>query len=112
MRLPYALSLVVGFAICLAITLASGRREAWDSGAYFIVGVPLMCAAAFAIAYRWPAKPWRWALTMAVGQSVAMALGGGSLSLWPLALVAMTILSLPQFGFAWWGGRLGRRQSP
>jgi hypothetical protein len=110
MRRPYLLSFVAGFATCLVITLASGRKEAWDSSLYFIAGIPLMCAAAFAIARHWPARPWRWALTMALGQSVAMALAGGSLSLWPLAIIAMTIVSLPQFGFAWWGGRLGARR--
>jgi hypothetical protein len=48
---------------------------------------------------------------MAVGQSIALLMGGGSLSLWPLAIVAMTVLSLPQLAVAIVTSRvvLGRR---
>ncbi len=93
---PFAISAIAGLAVCLAITVATGKKEAWDSSLYFVVGIPVMCLLAFAIGYVFPAKAWRWAFGMAVGQSIAMLIGGGSLSLWPLAIIAMTILSLPQ----------------
>lgn len=83
--------------VCLVISVATGRKEAWDSNAYFSVGIPVMCALIFAIGYRFPERVWRWTLCMAVGQALAMLLAGNSLSLWPLSLVAMTMLSLPQF---------------
>ena len=108
--LPYALSFAGGLATCLAITLISGRKEAWDSSLYFVAGIPVMCAIAFAIAYAFPTKPWRWALAIAVGQSIAMLLGGGSLSLWPLAIVGMAVLSLPQLAAAIVGGKVSRRR--
>jgi RsiW-degrading membrane proteinase PrsW (M82 family) len=95
--LPYAVSFITGLAICLFITLTSGRREAWDSPEYFTIGIPAMCLVMFVISYRFPKRAWRWALSMAIGQSVAMVLGGGSASLWPLAIIAMTVVSLPQF---------------
>ena len=79
--LPYAASALPGFFVCLAITIATGRSEAWDSGYYFIVGIPVMCALIFGISYLFPRRAWRWTLSMAVGQSIALALGGGSLSL-------------------------------
>ena len=63
---------------------------------YFSVGIPLMCAVIFAVGYLFPARAWRWTLAMAVGQSVALALGGGSLSLWPLSVIAMSFCSIPQ----------------
>lgn len=107
---PYTLSLVCGLGACLAIMAVSGRKEAWDSTLYFVVGIPVMCVAAFALAYAWPLKAWRWVLGMAVGQSIAMLMGGGSLSLWPLAIVGMAVLSLPQFGAALLGARLSRRE--
>ena len=94
---PYAISAVAGLVICLAITLITGRSEAWDSGAYFIFGIPLMCTIIFLISYRIPQRAWRWTFAMAAGQSVAMVIGGGSLSLWPLAIIAMTVVSIPQF---------------
>ncbi len=74
--LPYAVSFIVGLAICLYITETSGRREAWDAPEYFTIGIPEMCLVIFALAYCFPQRTWRWALSMAIGQSVAMVLGG------------------------------------
>lgn len=48
---------------------------------------------------------------MAIGQSVAMALGGGSASLWPLAMIAMTVVSLPQFMVAMIASRIAKKRS-
>ena len=59
-----------------------------------------MCVLVFPIAYSFPARAWRWVVAMALGQSIAILLGGGSLSLWPLAIIAMTVLSLPQLAVA------------
>jgi hypothetical protein len=92
---PYAASALAGLVVCLAIVIATGANEAWDSPVYFSVGIPVMCVAVFAISYLFPVRPWRWVLAMAVGQVAAALLGGSSLSLWPLALVSMAVLSLP-----------------
>jgi len=94
---PFLASALAGLVVCLGITIATGRKEAWDSDVYFLVGIPVMCSLIFAISYLFPLRAWRWTLGMAFGQSVAIALGGGSLSLWPLSIVAMTILSVPQW---------------
>ena len=98
--LPFALATLAGLAVCGAVTIISGRREAWDLSLYFIAGIPAMCALVFPLAYSFPVKAWRWAVGMALGQSIALLLGGGSLSLWPLAIIAMTVLSLPQLAVA------------
>lgn len=105
---PYAAAAVTGLVVALAIAGATGRREAWDSGAYFLVGIPVMCLAIFAISRRFPHRPWRWTLSMAVGQGLSMAIAGSDLSLWPLAIVAMTLVSVPQFITGWVAGRLAR----
>jgi hypothetical protein len=98
--MPYALSALAGFGVCFAVTLLTGRKEAWDSALYFTVGIPLMCVIVYAISHAFPVRPWRWALSMAMGQAIAMMLGGGSFNLWPLAIVAMTVVSIPQFACA------------
>ena len=95
--IPFAVSALGGFLVCLVMSMATGRKEAWDSGVYFSVGIPVMCALMFAISHRFPDRAWRWTLSMAVGQAIAMLSAGNSLSLWPLSLVAMTVLSVPQF---------------
>lgn len=110
--LPYAVSFVAGLAVCLSITLVSGRKEAWDAPVYFSIGVPVMCVVIFAISYRFAQRTWRWALSMAVGQSVAIMMGGGSASLWPLAIIAMTVVSLPQFVVAMIAGRIAKKRTP
>jgi hypothetical protein len=48
---------------------------------------------------------------MAAGQALALAMAGNSLSLWPLSLVAMTILSVPQFIIGSWAGKLAIRKN-
>jgi len=95
--LPWGLAAGGGFAVCFAIAQATGRREAWDAAEYFSIGIPLMCAIVFALGWRWPRHAWRLTLAMAVGQAAALAVGGNSLSLWPLAIIAMTVVSVPQF---------------
>ncbi len=109
---PYVISFITGLAVCLVITLMSGRREAWDAPAYFTIGIPVMCLVVFVLGYRFPQRAWRWALCMAVGQSVAMVLGGGSASLWPLAIIAMTVVSLPQFIVAMIAGGIAKKRVP
>jgi hypothetical protein len=98
----YAAAALTGLGVCLAISLATGRKEAWDSSLYFSLGIPVMALVVFAISYAFPRSAWRWTIAMALGQSVAMLMSGNSLSLWPLSIIAMTICSLPQFaaGFA------------
>lgn len=108
--LPYAAAALSGFFVCLAITIITGRSEAWDSGYYFTVGIPVMCALILAISYIFPRRVWRWTLAMAVGQALALVMGGGSLSLWPLAIFAMAILSVPQFVCGFIGSELARRK--
>jgi O-antigen/teichoic acid export membrane protein len=95
--LPHIISALAGFVVCLTVSLLTGKKEAWDSGYYFAIGLPAMCALMFAISCRWPEKTWRWAFSMAVGQALAMAIAGNSLSLWPLSIIAMTVCSVPQF---------------
>jgi hypothetical protein len=110
--LPYVISFITGLAICLFITVTSGRREAWDAPEYFTIGIPAMCLVMFFISYRFPQRAWRWVLSMAIGQTVALALGGGSASLWPLAMIAMTVVSLPQFIVAMIASGIAKKRVP
>jgi hypothetical protein len=95
--IAYPVSFIVGFAVCFALSMITGKREAWDSGLYFSAGIPVMCAVIAALSYTRPDRPWRWTLAMAVGQSLAIVMADRSLSLWPLSIMAMLICSIPQF---------------
>jgi hypothetical protein len=94
---PYIAAALAGLMTCMAIALATGRREAWDAGAYYSVGIPIMVVLIFFIAWVFPERPWRWTLAMAAGQSLSAFLQGSSLSLFPFAIVFMTAVSAPQF---------------
>lgn len=94
----YGISFLVGFVTSLAISLITGKKEPWDSGLYFTVGIPVMSALMFFVAYTWPEKPWRWVLAMAIGQATGILNFGADFSLWPLTIVAMIVCSAPQFG--------------
>lgn len=104
---PSAASFACGLIVYLAIIIATGRNEAWDDASYYLLGMPLMCATAFFIGSRFPARPWRWALWMALGQAVGAVLNGSSLSLLPFAVVFMVIISIPQYVAA----RLGSKRA-
>ncbi|CAI4033097.1 hypothetical protein DNFV4_03530 [Nitrospira tepida] len=109
--IPFISSAAAGLLVCLVISLVTGRKEAWDSEIYFSVGIPVMCGLIFALGYRFPERAWRWTLSMAVGQAIAMLSAGNSLSLWPLSIVAMTVLSVPQFVVGSVASRLATRKA-
>lgn len=108
---PYAASSLCGLVVYLAITVASGRNEAWDDGSYYSIGIPVMCIAAFVIGYLFPARPWRWALGMAAGQAAGAMLHGSSLSLLPFAVIFMAVISIPQFLSAFLGAKYAARKA-
>ena len=82
-----ALSIVGGFS-------ASGPgfrlREAWDTEAYFYVGVPLMALAVAAAGFLRPERAWRWPLWLVAGhQAGVLLLGLGMQS--GLSLIVLTL---------------------
>jgi hypothetical protein len=101
----YALGLaVLGFAVWAGFALfnGSGRiREAWDTGAYWTFGVPLLLLALFAAGAATEPGPgravWQLALCAALGHALAAAFvvpGGTDFGLLPLTLA---LVGLPMF---------------
>jgi hypothetical protein len=109
--IPYGAAVITGFVVCMVITLATGRKEAWDTVVYFAAGIPIMCVVACALGYFFPENAWRWGVSMALGQLIAIVVGGGSLSLWPIAIVAMIVVSLPQLAVAIVAGGIALRKN-
>ncbi len=95
--IAYFVSGGAGLLVGLALLAASGKKEIWDNAWYFPVGIPVMCLVIFGISYYVPKNAWRWTVTMALGQTASMFLAGGSMSLWPLSIVVMMVMSAPQF---------------
>ena len=93
--MKYVAAALCGAAIWIAITLVSGRVEAWDSALYFSVGIPAVCVVSLAFARFDPARWWRWGVLPLAGQFVWMLLSRGPGNLLPLGIVAFAVLSIP-----------------
>jgi len=103
---------VVGAALWVAVSMMSGRGEAWDSSAYWALAYPLAILVSALLGYFYPERTWRWPLVLFAAQFVAMVVRSSELGgLWPLGLVMFGILSLPAVLAARLAARLGRRSA-
>jgi hypothetical protein len=98
-----------GAAIWILIALASGRKEAWDSGWYFSVGIPAVCLISLALALFEPNRSWRWGVLPMVGQLVWMLLSQGPGNLLPLGVIVFGGLSVPPIIAARFGASIGKK---
>src|SRR3546814_7950403 len=58
-RRAYAFAVGGGTLLWLAAMAASGKREAWDSGLYWIGAYPLAILLAAWLGYEFPRRAWR-----------------------------------------------------
>jgi hypothetical protein len=107
----YLLAAACGAAIWILISVASGRREAWDSGLYFSVGIPAVCLVSMALAFFEPNHSWRWGVLPLVGQFVWMVLSQGPGNLLPLGVIVFGVLSVPPIIAAWIGAFIATKIS-
>jgi hypothetical protein len=92
----YALALVAGMGLWFWISLTSGRREAWDSSAFWAIGYPAAIVMSALLGYFFPTRPWRWALTLFFAQFVAMMIRNGEVgNLWPLGMLLFAVMAVP-----------------
>ncbi len=102
-RARAAPALPAGVAALLAATAGfvgwaafsfGGRREAWDSGGWWMVALPLLVLVAAILGYLVPRQVWRWAAAILGGQLLAMVVlrpAGTDLGLFPLTLVVLLV---------------------
>jgi hypothetical protein len=98
-----------GFIIATGVALASGVPAAWATPTYFIFGWPLMCLVIYLLARTYPVRAWRWTLSMMLGQVFSSIFFGGG-ALLPVAMVYVTLLSIPQFYVGSLGSKAGLRR--
>src|SRR4051812_24139276 len=93
---PIAIAIAVGMALWFAVSLSAGKREAWDTSAYWTLAYPVAVAVCGVLGFMFPQRPWRWPAVLFLAQFAAMVLRSGELgSLWPLGLLLFGVLSLP-----------------
>jgi hypothetical protein len=99
------------WAFFSAMPLLSGHariREAWDTSAYWVIGVPLLVLSLGAAGYASEDKPWKLALWTLAGHFLGVLLvstRGTDFGLLPLALV---LIGLPAFGVLTLAAFIGR----
>jgi hypothetical protein len=81
--------------VWLLISAAVGGGEAWDAAAYWSVGLPAVYLAGGVAACLTAVSVWKLALWSGLGQFAGLLLTASGLSLWPLGLVLLGVLSLP-----------------
>ena len=95
-RITIGLSILTGVTLELGIHALSGRNEAWDSPAFWTLGLPLACLVAFGIGLLSRSTDWKWTLAVAPSQVMTMMVRAGEVgNLWPLTIAASTVLSAP-----------------
>jgi hypothetical protein len=103
-------AVAIGAAIWIFIAAVTGRREAWDSGAYFAIGMPLACLLSFSLGVVEPTRSWRWGLAPFAGQFLSLLVMQGVGNLLPLGVIAFAVLSIPAVIAARIGAALGTRR--
>jgi hypothetical protein len=104
-----AAAAAVGFVLWFLASAFVDRREAWDSGLYWIAFYPLALAACGFFGLRYPDRPWRFALAVFFGQCLALGIRNGELgNLFPLGLITFGVIALPGIALAFIASKAGQ----
>jgi hypothetical protein len=106
--LPYFLSALAGLGLWALTAALTGKHEPWDAGSYWTVSYPLAVIGSAVLGFLFPQQPWRWAVVLMLMQVVVMIATGSDLSLLPLGLVALAVLSVPPAGAGLLAAKLRR----
>lgn len=93
--LPSLFALSLGGLLWGAISVLSLHREPWDDKAFWTFGYPISLLLSAILGYSFPEGSWRWPVLMMFMQIPVMMIAGSGLSLFPLGLLLIAVLSLP-----------------
>jgi hypothetical protein len=81
------LTVLLGVGLELGIEVATGRREAWDTGSYWMIGLPIVCLGSLVLGYASAGRAWLWTVLVIPSQVATMMIRNGEIGgLWPLAV--------------------------
>jgi len=105
----YGVAVVSGILVWVVVSTVSGKREAWDSEWYFLIGIPVVCVVSAGLGFVEPSRPWRWGEAPLLAQAVWMIVTQGAGNLLPLGLVVFGVLAIPSVMTAWLGAFVGKK---
>ena len=101
----------IGAVAWIAVSMAGGRQEAWDSPLYFTYALPVMALTGAAVAFFVPVRVWRWAMFPFWAQALVAFLQNPTANLLPLGLIVFSVFGavclIPVSIFA----QIGRRRT-
>ena len=113
-RTAFVVAAVAGAVGWAAISATTGRREAWDSEAYFGLFLPGLAILIAWLAFLAPRGAWRWAFVPFGAQAVVAFVQNPTGGLLPLGLIVFAIFGavclVPALVAAWfrrWYDRKG-----
>ena len=87
---------IVGVLVWRVTSTFSGIEEAWDAPVYWSVGYPFLAVVCFVLGWFARRRAWAFGLIAMVAQSLPMLVPlPDDLSLYPLGLVMLGIVSIP-----------------
>jgi hypothetical protein len=100
------LCVATGIALELGVQALGGRRESWDSAAYWTIGLPIAVLVSAACGFLSRERDWLGTVVIVPSQVLTMMARNGEIgSLWPLTIVLSSILSTPFVVAAFIGSR-------
>jgi hypothetical protein len=111
----YTFAAFAGAASWIAISVATGRHEAWDHEIYFTLALPCLWVLCAGLGFIVPARAWRWGFVPFAAQAIVMIVQQPGGNLLPLGLVLFAVFGAiaavsAQFG-AWIRRWVERRSS-
>jgi hypothetical protein len=90
-----ALAVAAGIAVDLLVARATGKREPWDTSAFWVLGYPALILVSAVLGFRWPGSARQAGFSASIALMITMMLRTGGGSLWPLGLVLGAALGVP-----------------
>ena len=106
----YLIAAASGILAWVLVSAMTGRVEAWDSGLYFSVGMPVVCVVALVLGFLEPRRAWRWGVVPLLAQFLWMLLTQGLGNLLPLGIIVFVVLSAPSIVAARIGAFVANRR--
>ncbi len=106
----YVAAIIAGILVWVGVTVVSGEREAWDSGLYFLVGLPVLVLLAGVQGFLDPARAWKWGFVPSLAQALWVISLDEHGHLWPFGLLAFGLFSIPAMASAGIGALLAHRR--
>ena len=110
-RWAFAVTAAMGAGGWLVLSAISGRREAWDSGLYFTMLLPIIALVVAIVSHRAPERAWRWAFVPFVAQAVVAFIQNPSASLLPLGLLMFGLYGVLCLPAVWIGKALRKERT-